>query len=147
MKKIFFLLALFHSTVTLANTEIASINKKVSALKARLTYVNELGLQCDNQMEARGLKGVNSTECNNYLKLVKSNYLNNTFNGCPELIQWYEAKRKFIFSNPNFASEQPEKTDELLKVMKAVQDTCNSDTYPENFPYMIETLSKIRDMS
>jgi len=147
MKKIFLLLALFCSTVTLADTETASINKKVSALNARLSYVNDLGLRCDDRMEVQGMKGINSTECNNYLKLIKSNYLNNTFNGCPELIHWYEAKRKFIFSNPNFASEQPEKAGELLKVMKAVQDTCNSDTYPENFPYMIETLSKIRDMS
>ena len=147
MKKIVFLLALFHSIITLANTEDAAINKKVSALKARLTYVNELGLRCDGAMETRGVKGINSDECNGYLKLVKSDYLKNTFNGCPPLISWYEAKRKFIFTNPNFASEQPEKADELLKIMKDVQDTCNSDTYPENFPYMIETLSKIRDLS
>ena len=147
MKKIVLLLALFHSTVTFANPEDAAISKKVSALKARLSYVNELGSRCDNLMEIRGVKGINSNECNSYLKLVKSDYLKNTFNGCPPLISWYEAKRKFIFANPNFASEQPERADELLKVMKSVQDTCNSDTYPENFPYMIETLSKIRDLS
>lgn len=93
------------------------------------------------------MKGINSTECNNYLKLMNSNYLKNTFSGCPVLISWYEAKRKFIFSNPNFASEQAEKAGEMLKTMKDIQDTCNSDTYFENFPYMIETLSKIRYLS
>jgi hypothetical protein len=147
MKKIVFLLALLHSSAILADPEIAAINKKVSALKARLTYVNEMGLRCDNRLETQKLKGINSTECNKYLKLINSDYLKNTFYGCPELITWYEAKRKFIFANPNFASEQPEKADELLKTMKAVQDSCNSDTYPENFPYMIETLTKIRYLS
>lgn len=147
MKKIAFLLALLHSTAAFANTDIAPINKKASALKARLTYANEVGLRCDNVLETRKIKGINSTECNDYLKLMNSNYLKDTFSGCPPLISWYEAKRKFIFSNPNFASEQPEKADELLKTMKDVQDTCNSDTYYENFPYMIETLSKIRHLS
>ena len=147
MKKIVIALALFYSTVALGDADIQSVNKKVSALKARLTYVNDLGLHCDNKMEVQGVKGINSTECNNYLKLVKSNYLKNTFDGCPDLIRWYEAKRKFIFDNPNFASQQSEKANELLKTMKDVQDSCNSDTYQENFPYMIETLTKIRDLS
>ncbi|HSC67979.1 MAG TPA: hypothetical protein VLC79_09830 [Cellvibrio sp.] len=147
MKKIVLSLAYFYSAAVLGDAEIASVNKKVSALKARLSYVNSLGLQCDTKMEAQGVKGINSTECNNYLKIIKSDYLKNTFSGCPELISWYEAKRRFIFSNPNFASQQPEKADELLNSMKAVQDSCNSDTYQENFPYMIETLTKIRDLS
>lgn len=146
MKKIVLLLALL-PTAAFANSDIAPINKKVSALKARLTYVNEMGLRCDNVLETRKMKGINSPECNGYLKIMHSNYLKDTFAGCPELIKWYETKRKFIFTNPNFASEQPEKADELLKTMKEIQDTCNSDTYMENFPYMIDTLTKIRHLS
>jgi hypothetical protein len=147
MKKIVLTLALLHSAAVFGDAGLAALNKKVSALKARLVHANEMGLRCDNMLETRKIKGINSTECNDYLKLMNSTYLKDTFARCPELITWYEAKRKFILSNPNFASEQPERADELLKAMKEVQDTCNSDTYMENFPYMIETLSKIRDLS
>lgn len=147
MKKIVLLLATFHSAFIWADSDTVSINKKANALKARLIYVNEVGLRCDDVLEAQKMKGINSTECKKYLDIMNSDYLKNTFNGCPPLITWYEVKRKFIFSNPNFASEQPEKADELLKIMKKVQDTCNSDTYYENYPYMIETLTKIRYLS
>ncbi|MEN0037496.1 MAG: hypothetical protein AAGC78_10515 [Cellvibrio sp.] len=146
MKKIALLLTLLPA-IAFANTDLAPINKKVSALKARLAHANQMGLHCDEMLDARKVKGINSAECNDYLKIMNSTYLKDTFAKCPELITWYEAKRKFIFSNPNFASEQPEKADALIKTMKEVQDTCNSDTYYENFPYMIETLSKIRNMS
>ena len=119
-----------------------SILNRATKVQSKLEVLNNLGRQCEAELQVKGLKGGVSETCTKYLKNINGSFFESIGTECVALSNWYESKRKMIISNPNYADQHPEDASELVRDMKSVQKTCN----PKNmasYTYLTKPLDTI----
>lgn len=141
------LITLLLGAITCSTTAEQNIHSEIEKINAKLQVINNLGIECETELQMHGIQGGDSNACKKYLTNTQGKFFASIDEHCKTLTTWYDNKRDFIRENPDYAETNITAAQTLIADMRAVLAACNSDTWQRNYPHLTRPLSTIEALS